>query len=107
MDIAVTRTGGFAGLSEQIGALNTTRLEAKTAQQVQQAVRSSGFFALPVSVAGDAVGADQYRYTITITEGDRHHAVTFDDDNSAATASLRKLMALVVGSSTPPSGPGH
>jgi len=96
MDISVTRTGGFAGLTKKVGTVNTTQLDAAAAQQVEQMVQSIGFFDLPAIVSGGALGADMFRYEITVTQGDRQHTVVFDDDESPETAPLHRLVDTVI-----------
>ena len=44
MDISIKRTGGFAGLTEEVVALNTTRLEASASQRIEQLVKNIGFW---------------------------------------------------------------
>ncbi len=104
MLISVKRTGGFAGLTEALGSVDTAQLDEATGRQVEQLVRSVGFFSLPTSVAG-AVGADLYRYEISVTDGERRHSVVFEDDGSAATAPLRELVATVTDASRRVRGP--
>ena len=88
MNISVKRTGGFAGLTEEVASLNTATLDATASRQIEQLVKNIGFFALPAKVVSQAIGADYFSYEITISEGARHHTVTFVDDESPETASL-------------------
>lgn len=99
MEISVTRSGGFAGLTKEVGSVNTTRLKAATAQQLEQMVRGVGFFDLPATASGGGLGADMFRYEITVTQSNRHHTVAFYDDGSPETAPLRKLVDAVSGMS--------
>jgi hypothetical protein len=92
MKISVKRTGGFAGLSEELARIDTAEFEETTRRQIEQAVQAARFFELPERLAGDTIGADLFQYEITISAGDRRHTVTFLDDASAATAPLRKLV---------------
>lgn len=96
MNISVKRSGGFAGLTENIADLDTTQLDTATAQQVEQLVQSLGFFNLPVTVSGGGIGADFFHYEITITQDDRQHTVAFDDDDSPVTAPLRRLVETLI-----------
>ena len=75
MKITVKRTGGFAGLTENIADLDTSQLESGVAAKV----RKIGFFDYPAVVAAGAVGADMYQYEITVTDGPRHHSVAFSE----------------------------
>ncbi|MBI2883566.1 MAG: hypothetical protein HYY11_06645 [Candidatus Methylomirabilis oxyfera] len=92
MEIVVKRTGGYAGLSQQIAAFNTTRLDATMAHQVEQLVQNIRFFDLPAVVSGGTIGADLFQYEITITDGERQRTVVFVDDESQQTAPLRSLV---------------
>jgi hypothetical protein len=79
MRITVKRTGGFAGLTENIADLDTSTLESGTAEKVAAKVREIGFFDYPAVMAAGAVGADMYQYEITVTDGPRHHSVAFSE----------------------------
>lgn len=92
MKIVVKRTGGFAGLSEDVAAVDTAQLGTTVSQPVEQMVESIRFFDLPAFVSGGTIGADLFQYDITITEGDRQHSVAFVDDESPETAPLRRLV---------------
>jgi len=84
MKITVKRTGGFAGLTENITDLDTSQLESGTAEKVAAKVRKIGFFDYPAIVAAAAFGADMYQYEITVTDGPRHHSVAFSEGASEA-----------------------
>jgi hypothetical protein len=79
MKITVKRTGGFAGLSENIADLDISQLDSGKAEKVAAKVREIGFFDYPAVVAAGAVGADMYQYEITVTDGPKHHSVTFSE----------------------------
>ena len=93
MEITVKRRGGFAGLTEDIAAINTARLETPVAQRVEHMLQSSGFFDLPATVFGGTVGADLRVYEITVTAGNGQHTVMFPaDESNPTTASLHQLV---------------
>ena len=92
MKISVTRTGGFAGLSEQLVALDTADLDATAAQRVERLIREIRFFELPSEIGGGTIGADMFRYEIAIIDGERQHSISFVADDSPATAPLRGLV---------------
>jgi hypothetical protein len=94
--ISVKRTGGFAGLSEDVVAVDTADLDAPAAQQAEQMVQGIGFFDLPSTISGGTIGADMFRYEITVTEANRQYAVAFDEDDSPETAPLRRLVDALV-----------
>ena len=79
MRITAKRTGGFAGLTENITDLDTSQLDSGTAEKVAAKVQKIGFFDYPSVVAAGAVGADMYQYEITLTDGPRRHSVTFSE----------------------------
>jgi hypothetical protein len=89
--ISVKRSGGFAGVTEDLGTVNTEQRDAMAANKLEQLVRNVDFFNLPAKVSG-GVGFDQFRYEITITDGEWQHTVAFDDDNSPETMPLRQLV---------------
>lgn len=95
MLITVKRTGGFAGLSEEVARVDTARLSQHAAQQVQQAVQRLGFFELPTAVAPEALGADLLQYQISIEDGGREHRVSFYQDEAPGTEPLLKFIDLL------------
>ena len=99
MKISVKQTGGFAGLSEEIAAIDTAELDAAATQQVEQMVQETGFFDLPPDMRTE-IGADLELYEVTVTEGDRQHTVTFNkdgkEDESPQVARLRRLVATLL-----------
>ena len=92
MKIIVKRSGGLAGLGEQLGAIDTDTLDPARARQVRALVEDAHFFDLPPALPSRAVGADLFRYEITASEGGRRHKVTFVDDQSPEVAPLRSLV---------------
>lgn len=91
MRISVKRTGGFAGVTEELASVDTASLNRASALQLEQMVREARFFDLPAEIPGTTIGADLFRYEVTVTEGDRQHTVAFADDG-AEIAPLRRLM---------------
>jgi hypothetical protein len=77
MRITVTRTGGFAGLHQQLGPVETSSLDSEVADQVSRIVTESDFFNLPQSLQGSPV-YDGFRYTVRIDDGDREHTVEME-----------------------------
>jgi hypothetical protein len=92
MKITVTRSGGFAGIVEDLLTVDTEELDASLAEQVQQLVSKAGLFSLPEFVSGGEVGADYQRYDIEVAEGELRRRVQFQDDDSPQTVPLRKLV---------------
>jgi hypothetical protein len=92
MRITVKRSGGFAGLSEELASVDTADLEAERAEQIEQLVGDISFFDLPTELSPDEVGADQFRYEITVSDDGREHTVTYQDNGGAEVAQLRRLV---------------
>jgi hypothetical protein len=82
MKIIVKRTGGYAGLSEEVVAVDTSQLDTAEAQRVEHLIQSKGFFNLPANAADDAVGADMFRYEIAVSDGARQHTVAFNEGST-------------------------
>ena len=97
MKISVSRTGGFAGLTDEVSAVDTAQLDAAARQKLEQAVRRVNFFELPARLPGEPIGADLFAYRVTVRDGAREHSVTFTGEEGAA-AALRELLAAVTGS---------
>lgn len=84
MKINVKRTGGYAGLEEELAAVDTSRLAPDAARRVEQLIDGAGFFSLPAADADGAVGADMFRYTVTASDGGREHTVSFVEESPSA-----------------------
>ena len=91
MNISIKRSGGFAGVTEDLGTINTAQLDATRAQQVEQMVQDIGFFNLPAMLSS-GIGADLMRYEVTVIDGNKQHTVAFEDDDGPETAPLRRLV---------------
>lgn len=95
MKITITRSGGFAGTTELIGTLDTSALDAARAQEAQQRIIELGFFSLPENVPATEVGADLFRYEVTVSDQGRQHTVKFMDHDDMMSP-LRRLVDLVI-----------
>jgi len=93
MRISVTRTGGYAGLSTPVADLDTERVSESVRARIASLIDACKFFTLPDTVPGAGVGADMFRYEITVEDGPRRHTVAFLDDDSPSTAGLKRLVA--------------
>jgi hypothetical protein len=94
MRISVRRSGGFAGIEEEVGALDTTGLAPEAREELERLVGETDFFALPAAVEGE-VGADQFRYEVTVEDEGRAHTVTFVGEGGDQAAALRRLVDAV------------
>jgi hypothetical protein len=95
MQITVKRSGGFAGLTDEFGPVDTKKIDPGTAQKIEGLVSGEQFFTLPAEIAAKSVGADLYHYEIDVIDGKQHHTVSFRDDGGPATAKLVQLATLV------------
>jgi emfourin len=93
MRISVRRSGGFAGIEEQLGSVDTAELDASARERLERLVDEADFFAAPAVVEGD-LGADQFRYEITVEEGGRSHTVTYVGEGGRA-ADMKRLAEAV------------
>jgi hypothetical protein len=92
--ISVRRTGGFAGIEEDLGAVDTAALAPDETERLERLVHDAGFFDLPAAVEGE-VGADQFRYEVTVEEGGRTRTVTLVGEGGGPAAALRELVDAV------------
>ncbi|MBI5102713.1 MAG: hypothetical protein HZB33_12895 [Nitrospirae bacterium] len=92
MVISVKKTGGFAGISEDVALIDTSRYDAALSEKIKELITGIHFFALPARLSGGTVGADFFNYEISVSEGSRRHTVTFADDGSPETLPLRTLL---------------
>ncbi|MGC3959845.1 MAG: hypothetical protein QM813_18540 [Verrucomicrobiota bacterium] len=95
MKISATRTGGFAGLTEDLGSVETAQLDAAARKAVELLVQRVDFFHLPERLPGE-VGADLFTYAVTVADGSRQHTVTFVGEAGRA-MTLRELIAVLPG----------
>lgn len=96
MKVVIRRTGGFAGLEEELASLDTTQMPPAEARQLEERVRSMTFFGLPAALGSHIKGADLYRFRITIDDGSRRHTVEFPDHDSPELTPLRELVQTLV-----------
>jgi len=101
MIITVSRSGGFAGLTEQLGVVNTRELNSEVAQRIERIVKDTNFFRLPPYFPEDAVGADMFVYDITVqASSKKQHTVhamldVVEAESSRETSQFRELIQLV------------
>lgn len=95
MKITVKRTGGFAGLTETLGMVDTTILDSGRARNIELKVSDLGFFSLPQNIPGSEIGADLFQYEITVLDRGRSHTVRFRDHDDNMTNPLRRLVDAV------------
>ncbi|MFW0794832.1 protealysin inhibitor emfourin [Gordonia sp. CPCC 205515] len=92
MIINIHKTGGIAGIAEELGPLDTSDLD-HDARKIRHAVHHANFFRLPTDIGGGAV-SDDFVFTAHITDGTRFHTVSWD---SSTAESHRSALAAIVG----------
>ncbi len=95
MEITVRRIGGFAGVSERLGPVDTASLEPRLAREIEDLVAAVGFFDLPSRFPAGA-GADTFVYLATALEPARSHTTSWDD-LSERPSELDQLIELLLG----------
>ena len=88
MIIKVSRSGGYAGLSEEVLSLDTSRLDDAKARRAEQLLDGADFFGLPADAAGPE-GMDTFRYEMSVGDGARGHTVSFSEGNPKAAPLLQ------------------
>ena len=96
MKVEIRRTGGFAGLEEELASLDTAKMSPDQARQLEERIRSMAFFGLASSFGTHITGADLYRFRITVEDGSRRHTVEFPDHDCPELTPLRELAQTLV-----------
>ena len=89
MQIAFERTGGFGGM-RLTATVDTKKLSAEEAQELEETVQAAGFFDLPAEISSETPGADRIRYKLTVEAEGRRHTVELGE--AAAPEQLRTLL---------------
>ena len=79
MRILVSRTGGFAGLEEDLAAVDTAELDPDEGSALERLVHEANFFALPSTLPDAGIGADYFQYAVTAIDGGEQHTVSYRD----------------------------
>jgi hypothetical protein len=93
MIVTIKRSGGYAGIAETVCHLDTETMSPALAKRLVKLIEASNFFALAAETPDDEVGADMFRYEITVEEGDRTHTVGFTAGEGKPTTPIRRLLA--------------
>jgi hypothetical protein len=89
MKISYQRSGGFAGMLISFDVATETLL-MEEAEEIQELVVSSDFFALPAVIPSSTPGADQFQYKLTVEIEEQQHTVEVGD--AAIPESLQPLL---------------
>jgi hypothetical protein len=78
MKIQFERSGGFTGMPVKV-TVDTDFLPPETAHGFLEAFSAARFFELPEKLTFPAQASDQFVYTLTVDDEDRHHVVEMAD----------------------------
>ena len=96
MQVRVIKGGGFTGLTEELGPLDTSTLDGDLEVRIEAKVEEIGFFDLPRKTPGDDPGVEAIWVRIRVEDGDRTHEVKYDNHSDpekvVPLAELRKLI---------------
>jgi hypothetical protein len=90
VELTLRKSGGYAGTGTETARLDASRLAGPDRERLDALLDGAGFFGLPAEAPG-AIGADLPRYELTVQDGDRAHAVAWNEAGGDSTASLRAL----------------
>jgi hypothetical protein len=65
MRISISRSGGFAGIEEQLGTIDTSTMESAEASRLKSWVADLERHAARI---GDPAGADMFRYDVEVDD---------------------------------------
>jgi hypothetical protein len=94
MQVLVRRTGGIAGVNEQLGPVDTAQA-GEEGQRIEQKVEEIGFFEMPERLPGGEDIRDAFEYSVTVDDGYRSHTVSFTETPDDTKRGLQHLIALV------------
>jgi hypothetical protein len=81
MRISVIRTGGVAGMRRE-ATIDTNRLDRQQSEEIHRLVRAADVAGLPEPAGAVKRGPDRFHYTLTIDEGEKRHAVSFEEERT-------------------------
>ena len=82
MEIRISRSGGFAGLEEELARVDTADLDPQQAAALDSQLDEVDFYALPNELPTSNVGADQFTYSITVSGERGSHTVSYQADGT-------------------------
>ena len=92
MIVSIKRSGGYAGIEETILHLDTQTMSPDLAKRVVQLIKESNFFTLAAENVDEEIGADMFRYEITVQEEDRIHTVSTISGEGISASPIRLLL---------------
>ena len=101
MEIQISRSGGFAGVDEELARVDTAALDAQQATALESRLDEVGFFTLPSELPTPSVGADQFTYSVTVGDDRGSHTVSYRDDGTGTSGAgpLSEVVEMVLGTS--------
>jgi len=95
MVISAIKSGGFAGVTKDLGTLDTACLKKADRLTIEYLVNESGFFRQQADFVGE-IGADFFHITITIRDNDRQHSITFADSDHPESKQMREILKFFI-----------
>jgi hypothetical protein len=92
MRIIVRRSGGFAGTAETLHDIDTDNLDAASAAEVENLVKTLDAAARTDGAQAQPVGADFIKYEVTLSYGQGQRTVSIVEDNSARLVPVHRLL---------------
>lgn len=92
MQLTVLKTGGVAGMRQQLGPVDTDHVSGAVSSAIARMVEEVGFFNLPERLEPSNM-PDDFHLVIDIVDGARDHQVAFDEHSPSPEA--RSLLELV------------
>ena len=78
MEITIEKSGGFAGVRERLGPVDTAE-QGDAGAEIETKVEQIGFFELPGRLPEDNQIRDGFGYAMTVEADDRRHRVEYSD----------------------------
>ncbi len=98
MKISIERSGGYSGMKLK-GSLDSSTLPLSKARRLEQLIKSSGFFDLPLNQEAGTGQADRYSYKVTVETETLTR--TIEAGEEAMPASMRPLLEFLTSSVRP------
>ena len=93
MKIQVQQRGGFAGVAYMLVDVDSARVSAVQAKELERLAHQVEKVAANRGSAAKKAGADFLTYDITLQDGDRRKTLTVVDDDSPGMAQVRAVLA--------------
>ncbi|HEY6929445.1 MAG TPA: protealysin inhibitor emfourin [Thermoanaerobaculia bacterium] len=81
MKISLVRTGGVAGMRRE-ATIDTAHLGPRDSEEIHRLVTEAADEPALAKTSGRPSGADRFHYTLTIEDGGRRRALTFEEERT-------------------------